>query len=80
MSDHRPTSCDLNPFTGDQSSADSNNYSDEKPNTSSGLEHVPEQKIKEMQEYARKLRKKFPHMKPDRLQRKVAEHFKIKLT
>jgi len=29
--------------------------------------------------YAKKLRAKWPHMKKDRLMRKVAEHFKVKL-
>jgi hypothetical protein len=38
------------------------------------------EKLHEMQNYALTLRKKFPHMKPDRIKRKVAEYFKIKLT
>jgi hypothetical protein len=41
---------------------------------------VPQEKIAEMQAYARKLRKSSPKMKDARVQRKVAEHFKIKLT
>lgn len=49
-------------------------------NGTPGLEHVPAEKLKEMQEYAKMLRKKFPHMKEKRLGKKVAEHFKIKLT
>lgn len=40
---------------------------------------VPADKVKAMQEYAKKLRKQFPHMKEPRIQRKVAEYFKIKL-
>jgi hypothetical protein len=72
----RPSSCNLNPFdpvgTKDRASCD-----DVK---SKGLEHVPQEKIVAMQVYAKELRRKFPHMKPARLQRKVAEYFKIKLT
>jgi len=40
---------------------------------------VPSDKLKAMQDYARLLHKKFPHIKEARLSRKVAEHFKIKL-
>lgn len=40
---------------------------------------VSVEKFEEMQNYAAKLRKKFPSMKPERVSRKVAEHFKIKL-
>ena len=40
---------------------------------------LPAEKIAAMQQYAVKLRGKFPHMKPDRISRKVAEHFHIKL-
>lgn len=40
---------------------------------------VTEAKQKAMQEYANKLRKKFPHMKKQRLMKKVAEYFKVKL-
>lgn len=36
-------------------------------------------KVKAMRNYAFRLRKKFPHMKPARLQRKVAEEFHVKL-
>jgi len=46
--------------------------------TTDGKE-VPKELLKKMQDYARLLHKKFPHMKPDRVKRKVAEHFKIKL-
>lgn len=45
-----------------------------------GLEHVPAEKIMQMQAYADQLHKKFPHMKPNRIKKKTAEHFKIKLT
>lgn len=41
---------------------------------------VTEEKLLAMQNYAKELRRKHPHMKPDRLKRKVAEYFKIKLT
>lgn len=40
---------------------------------------IPPEKLKAMQEYAAKLRRNSPSMKPERLQRKVAEHFKVKL-
>lgn len=40
---------------------------------------VPQDFINKMQDYARELRRKFPHMKPKRVERKVAEHFKIKI-
>lgn len=43
------------------------------------IEILPKEQLKVMQEYAVLLRKKYPHMKPERLQRKVAEYFKIKL-
>jgi hypothetical protein len=36
-------------------------------------------RLREINAYAGKLRKKFPHMAPSRLQRKVCEYFKIKL-
>ncbi|SFW16111.1 hypothetical protein [Chitinophaga sancti] len=38
------------------------------------------EKFKEIQSYTMQMRKKYPHMKPERIQRKVCEHFKIKLT
>ncbi|MVT11371.1 hypothetical protein [Chitinophaga tropicalis] len=38
------------------------------------------ERFKEIQCYTLELRKKYPHMKPTRIQRKVTEHFKIKLT
>lgn len=41
---------------------------------------IPPEKQAEMIAYAKKLRAKFPHMKPDRIKRKVAEYFKVKLT
>lgn len=47
------------------------------PDTS--VEQLPPEKIKEMQDYAKKLVKNSPKMKPDRVKRKVAEKFKIKL-
>lgn len=37
------------------------------------------EQLRAVNAYTRELRIKFPHMKPDRLQRKVAEYFKIKL-
>lgn len=42
--------------------------------------NVPPQMLQRMRDYALLLRKKYPHWKPAKLQRKVAEHFKIKLT
>lgn len=50
----------------------------EKP-TDTSMQSVPPEKVAEMQAYAVRLRKKWPHMKPDRIQKKVAEHFKVKL-
>jgi hypothetical protein len=44
-----------------------------------GGKPVSQEKIAAIQVYAKLLRKKFPHMKPERLKRKVAEYFKIKL-
>lgn len=41
---------------------------------------ITPEKLKSMREYAAKLKKKFPRMKDNRIQRKVAEQFKIKLT
>ena len=43
------------------------------------LGELPADKIAEIKEYALRLRRKFPHMKPARIQRKVAEYYKIKL-
>lgn len=40
---------------------------------------ITPERLEKMQMYARELRIKFPHMKPARIQKKVAEHFKIKL-
>jgi chromosomal replication initiation ATPase DnaA len=36
-------------------------------------------RLREIEAYTASLRKKHPHIKPDRLQKKVAEYFKIKL-
>jgi hypothetical protein len=44
------------------------------------LAGVSAEQLKAMQDYAKKLKRNAPGMKPARLQRKVAEHFKIKLT
>lgn len=44
------------------------------------ITQLPPEKLEAIKNYAVRLRKKHPHMKPLRLQRKVAEHFKIKLT
>lgn len=41
---------------------------------------VSVERLLQMREYAAKLKKQFPHMKENRIQRKVAEYFKIKLT
>lgn len=43
------------------------------------VDQIPADRVKAMQDYAVKLRKKYPHMKQDRIKRKVAEYFKIKL-
>lgn len=40
---------------------------------------ITEDRRKQMEDYARQLRSKFPHMKPDRIARKTAEYFKVKL-
>jgi hypothetical protein len=40
---------------------------------------IPFDKLQAMKDYAKELRRRFPQMKPKRLERKVAEHFKIKL-
>lgn len=54
---------------------------DEKKNeAAAAVLGLPVEKFKEVQAYALLMRKKYPHMKPDRVRRKVAEHFKIKLT
>lgn len=37
------------------------------------------ERLQEIKEYTAALKAIFPHFKPDRLQRKVAQHFKIKL-
>lgn len=41
---------------------------------------ITPERLLEMREYTKMIKKKYPHMKPDRLQRKVAEYFKVKLT
>jgi hypothetical protein len=41
---------------------------------------LPVEKFKEIQAYTLTMRKKYPQMKAERIKRKVAEHFKIKLT
>jgi hypothetical protein len=48
------------------------------PNEMTFLNVDPE-KVEAMKAYALQLRKKFPHMKQQRLGRKVAEYFKVKL-
>jgi hypothetical protein len=40
---------------------------------------IPPEKLKAMQDYAKKLRRNSPNMKMERIQRKVAEHFKVKI-
>lgn len=40
---------------------------------------IPEEKFAAMRDYALKLRKKFPKMKPKRLANKVAAEFHIKI-
>lgn len=49
------------------------------PQPKTGFEELPKEKLKAMKDYALKLRRKFPHMKAERLQKKVAEYFKVKL-
>lgn len=44
-----------------------------------GLSAVPPDRLKAMQEFALKLRKKYPQMKENRLMGKVAKEFKVKL-
>lgn len=53
--------------------------SQKKPLMTTDGKEVPADKLKAMQDHAFLLRKKFPHMKEARVQRKVAEHFKVKL-
>lgn len=40
---------------------------------------IPPELMERMKAKAVELRKKFPHMKPERIKRKVAEYFKVKL-
>lgn len=40
---------------------------------------VPSEKLEAFRNYAQKLRHKYPTMTPNRLQRKVAEYFKLKM-
>lgn len=42
-------------------------------------DQLPKEKIDAMIAYGAMLRKKFPHMNPNRIKRKIAEHFKVKL-
>lgn len=41
---------------------------------------VPSDKREKMIAYAKELRRKFPHMKKERIAKKTAEYFKVKLT
>lgn len=43
------------------------------------IEGLPKEKVEAMVEFAKKLRKNNPNMKPARLQRKVAEEFHINI-
>lgn len=43
------------------------------------LAGIPQEKINAMADYARDLRKQFPHFKPERIKNKVAAKFKVKL-
>lgn len=68
-------------------------HSCEIPATAKQQMHVPEvgdvpekiidardhPRFKEMEAYAKKLRKNSPHMKPDKVKRKIAEKFKLKI-
>lgn len=49
------------------------------PKVKDNIGGIPPERIEEMRDYAIKLHRKFPHMKPDRVKRKVAEYFKVKL-
>lgn len=40
---------------------------------------IPPEKLRAMQDYAKKLRRNSPTMKMERIQRKVAEKFKVKI-
>ena len=80
--EERKLSCDLAGFKPINVDCDGNvlpvpNF--DKPLISMEGKEIPADKLKTMQDYARLLRKKFPHMKQARVTRKVAEHFKIKL-
>jgi hypothetical protein len=44
------------------------------------LLNIPVDILQRMKAYSSLLRNKYPHWKPAKVQRKVAEHFKIKLT
>ena len=50
-----------------------------KPLTTTEGNIVPEELLEKMKAYAKELHRKHPQMKPKRLERKVAEYFKIKL-
>ncbi len=41
---------------------------------------IPPGRLLEMQMYAIKLKKKFPHMKAERIAKKVADYFHVRLT
>jgi hypothetical protein len=62
----------------DQFKPDANNK--DKEAAAAATLGLPIEKFKEIQDYTLAMRRKYPHMKPDRVRRKVAEHFKIKLT
>jgi hypothetical protein len=51
----------------------------EKKPAPGALESLPPEKFAAMQKHAMELRRKFPHMKPNRIKKKVAEYFKVKL-
>lgn len=40
---------------------------------------IPKELEERMIAHAKMLRRKFPHMKPDRIKRKVCEYFKVEL-
>lgn len=53
---------------------------EKKNNDAAAILGMTPEKFKEIQAYTLEMRRKYPHMKADRVRRKVAEHFKIKLT
>ncbi len=44
------------------------------------MSNISSEKMQEMTDYAKKLRRKFPHIKPNRIMKKTAEYFRVKLT